>query len=352
MVTRSKTLPGSLAAAAMLGLVLWALVTAGAAAALSPAQVGVSVSPAVVAYPGSARLAGSVTSAGSPLAGAALTLLERPAGAAGYSSTGRTATAGADGAFGFDVAPSVSTDYRVEFAGDGAHGPAQADAHVGVKPKVTFVDPADPWLGDTATLKGIVTPARPGAPVIIERRVDGSWQPFLSGTLDAGSRYAISWTPPDFGYYRLRAHVDADAGYEAASSTSKRVVVNRPNAHRVPLQYPHYIVIVRHEYKLYYYEHGVLVRTFIVALGRPGYRTPLGYFHIYGKRKPAGGALGACAMYYRHQGAIAIHGTNQAYLLERPVPRAFSHGCARMHNREVLWLYARVPLGTKVHNLH
>ena len=56
-------------------------------------------------------------------------------------------------------------------------------------------------------------------------------------------------------------------------------------------------------------------------------------------------------MYYRHQGAIAIHGTNQAYLLSRPVPRDFSHGCARMHNREALWLYARVPLGTKVHNL-
>jgi lipoprotein-anchoring transpeptidase ErfK/SrfK len=119
----------------------------------------------------------------------------------------------------------------------------------------------------------------------------------------------------------------------------------------VPLQYAHYIVIVVHEYKLYYYEHGVLVRSFIVALGRPGYPTPLGYFHIYAKRKPAGGALGACAMYYYHQGAIAIHGTNEPWLLSRPVPRNFSHGCARMHNRDVLWLYARVPVGTKVHNL-
>ena len=185
----------------------------------------------------------------------------------------------------------------------------------------------------------------------VERRVDAAWEPFLSGTLDAGSRYAIPWTPVESGRYRLRARVDADAEHEEAASASKRVVVNLPNAHHVPLQYAHYIVIVRHEYKLYYYEHGVLVRAFIVALGRPGYRTPLGYFHIYGKRKPAGGALGACAMYYRHQGAIAIHGTNQAYLLRRPVPRDFSHGCARMRNREVLWLYARVPLGTKVHNL-
>ena len=28
-----------------------------------------------------------------------------------------------------------------------------------------------------------------------------------------------------------------------------------------------------------------------------------------------------------------------------------SHGCARMYNSQVLWLYARVPIGTYVHNL-
>ena len=127
--------------------------------------------------------------------------------------------------------------------------------------------------------------------------------------------------------------------------------MNRPNAHRVPMRYAHYIVIVRHEYRLYYYEHGALVRAFNVALGRPGYRTPLGYFRIYGKRKPAGGALGACAMFYRRAGGIAIHGTNEPWLLSRPTPRDFSHGCARMYNSQVLWLYARTPRGTQVHNL-
>ena len=47
-------------------------------------------------------------------------------------------------------------------------------------------------------------------------------------------------------------------------------------------------MIVVHEYKLYYYEHGKNVRAFTVALGRPGYRTPIGRFHIYGKRRPVG----------------------------------------------------------------
>jgi lipoprotein-anchoring transpeptidase ErfK/SrfK len=352
MVTLPKTRAGFPAAvAALLVLVCAFCVFAGPAGAGDPVDLNVSATPAVVAYPGTAHITGSIHGAGVPLAGASLTLLERPAGAVDWAATGRVATAGADGAFRFDVVPSVSTDYRVEFAGDGAHAAAQADVHVGLSPHVTFADPADPWLGDTATLRGFVAPVRPGATVTIERRVEAGWQPILSGTLDSGSRYAIPWTPSESGRYRLRARIAADAAHEAAASPSRRVVVNRPNAHDVPLQYPHYIVIVRHEYKLYYYEHGVLVRAFTVALGRPGYRTPLGYFHIYAKRRPAGGALGACAMYYRHQGAIAIHGTNEPWLLSRPVPRDFSHGCARMHNREALWLYARVPVGTKVHNL-
>jgi hypothetical protein len=187
--------------------------------------------------------------------------------------------------------------------------------------------------------------------VHIDRRVDGAWRQFLTVTLDGGSRFAFSWTPAEFGFHRLRARMDADADHDLGLATSERVIVNRPNEHGVPMRYAHYIVIVRHEYRLYYYEHGELVRGFDVALGRPGYRTPLGRFRIYGKRKPAGGALGACAMFYRHRGGIAIHGTNQPRLIRRPVPRAYSHGCARMLDRQVLWLYRRVPVGTRVHNL-
>ena len=127
--------------------------------------------------------------------------------------------------------------------------------------------------------------------------------------------------------------------------------VNPLNAHRVPYHYRHYIVIVIHEYKLYYYERGVMVRRFNVALGRPGYRTPVGTFHIWGKRKPGGGPLGACVMFYTRQRGLAVHGTDQPYLLNNRLPRDYSHGCARMYNSQALWLYARCPVGTTVHNL-
>jgi lipoprotein-anchoring transpeptidase ErfK/SrfK len=340
------------ATATAAAVVLLVLSLAGAAAAAIPVQLTATVSPATVVYPAMPSITGSVADYGGPLEGVEVFLLERPAGADDYAPAA-SGTTGSGGSYSLTpaVAPSVSTDYRVAFAADGVHAAAEADVRLAVRPSVTFRAAASLWLGGAVTLRGSVSPARPGAQVVIDRRVDGVWQPLLSATLDAGSRYRLAWTPAEFGYYRLRARVDADDGHDTGLSAWRRVTVNRPNAHRVPMRYAHYIVIVRHEYRLYYYEHGVLVRRFDVALGRPGYRTPLGYFRIYGKRKPAGGALGACAMFYRRKGGIAIHGTNEPWLIRRPAPRPFSHGCARMFNRQVLWLYARVPVGTHVHNL-
>jgi lipoprotein-anchoring transpeptidase ErfK/SrfK len=336
--------PLSLLGAIVLVVCLAALL-AGPALAAAPTTLSAAVNPQVIVYPSRAVVSGTIS-----VPGADLSLLARPAGAADYSPAA-SGKAGADGAFSFRVKPSVSTDYRVVFAATSTQEAAQADVSVQVSPLVTASFPASRWLGGSVTLRGAVAPAHPGGTVVIQRRVAGVWQPFTTVTLGADSRFALSWKPDTFGFYRLRAEMDADADHAAGASAPGLVIVNRPNAHHVPLRYAHYIVIVRHEYRLYYYEHGVLVRGFNVALGRPGFRTPLGYFRIFYKIEPAGGALGACAMYYRHRGAIAIHGTNEQWLLSRPVPRDFSHGCARMYNSQALWLYARVPKGTHVHNL-
>ena len=346
----ARTVPATLAAALLALLVVCApAFLAGPARAAAPVALTAAVSPVAVVYPGSAVVSGALAGGSAPLPGATVKLLARPAGGADWAPAGSTST-DADGAYRFTVAPSVSTDYRVvhEAAGQPA---AQADASLRVRPRLTTRFPGSLWLGASVMLRGRVRPARPGATVAIVRRVDGVWQQLLTATLDARSRFSVPWTPDAYGRFRLRARAEADAGYDSGVSKSELVVVNRPNAHRVPTRYAHFIVIVRHEYRLYYYEHGVLVRAFNVALGRPGYRTPLGHYRVYGKRKPAGGALGACVMYYRPRGAIAIHGTNQPWLISHPAPRDYSHGCARMLNRQALWLYDRVPVGTRVHNL-
>jgi lipoprotein-anchoring transpeptidase ErfK/SrfK len=214
---------------------------------------------------------------------------------------------------------------------------------------VTLQAPGSLWLGDTVTLRVTVEPAIPGGAVVVESEVDGAWAPVAGGSLNAASRLSVAWAPDTYGFFRLRARLEAGADHGAGVSATRRVVVNRPNRHDVPYRFDHYIVIVVHEYRLYYYEHGTLRRSFNVALGRPGYPTPIGYFRIRAKRRPGGGALGACVMYYHN--SIAIHGTDQSYLLNDPLPRNYSHGCARMYNRQALWLYYHCPRGTTVHNI-
>jgi lipoprotein-anchoring transpeptidase ErfK/SrfK len=286
--------------------------------------------------------------------GAILTLSRRTSADAGFVPM-QTLTADPAGSIGpIVLVPKVSATYRLDYAGDSTWAPAYAEVSVGVTPrlslKATYRKPL--FIGDRVTFQLAVSPARPGAVVELRRREGDAWVRFKSVTLDANSRATARWAADPAMRVAVRAFLAADADFSETSSEKISMFVNPANAHRVPCRFPQYIVIVVHEYKLYYYEQGVMKRSFNVVLGRPGFPTPIGTFHIYTKRKPGGvPALGACAMFYRHKGGIAIHGTDQPYLLNNPLPRNYSHGCARMYNAQALWLFARCPVGTTVHNL-
>jgi hypothetical protein len=318
--------------------------TGGEDPGLPPTDLTAVASPAVVTYHDRCVISGSIS-----LSLARLTLLARRSGDVEWVTLG-TVVAGGQGVFRFTLSPLTTTDYRVSYSGDGDHAAAEVTLRVSVRPRVTVDFPASLWLGQTARLRGTVAPAHRDQTVQIERLLDGVWSLVGSADLDSGSRFSFAWKPAGYGFFRLRARINADIDHAGGASVARRVIVNRPNEHRVPFRFGHYIVIVVHEYRLYYYEHGERMRAFDVALGRPGYATPIGLFRVYAKRKPAGGALGACAMYYHRPGGIAIHGTNEPRLLSL-FPRDFSHGCARMYNAQALWLYHRCPLGTPVHNL-
>ncbi|TDB36987.1 MAG: hypothetical protein D9V44_10840 [Actinobacteria bacterium] len=124
------------------------------------------------------------------------------------------------------------------------------------------------------------------------------------------------------------------------------------------------ILVVRSARKLYLYDHGALVKTYGVAVGTPGYPTPIGDFEIVLKRyrptwsnpgsdwakdMPAyigpgpGNPLGTRALNLNSPG-IRIHGTSKDY----SIGTAASHGCMRMHMWDVEDLYDRVEVGTKV----
>jgi lipoprotein-anchoring transpeptidase ErfK/SrfK len=116
------------------------------------------------------------------------------------------------------------------------------------------------------------------------------------------------------------------------------------------------ITIDLSERRLSVYRRGALVDTYPVAVGRPGLSTPTGFFFINQKLRPPspGGAYGVLALgisafqpklaYWDQGGPVAIHGTNEDYL----IGKAISHGCVRMHDKDVLAVSRYVPAGSPV----
>jgi len=116
------------------------------------------------------------------------------------------------------------------------------------------------------------------------------------------------------------------------------------------------ITISLSERKLRVYRRGALVGTYPVAVGKPGLTTPTGFFFINQKLKPPtpGGAYGVLALgisayqpklaYWAQGGPVAIHGTNEDWL----IGKAVSHGCVRMHDKDVLEVSKYVPAGSPV----
>lgn len=116
------------------------------------------------------------------------------------------------------------------------------------------------------------------------------------------------------------------------------------------------IVIDLSERRLTVYRRGEEMGSYPVAVGRPGLETPTGQFFVNQKLVPPepGGAYGALAIgisafqpklaSWPQGGPVAIHGTDQGYL----IGKAVSHGCVRMHDKDVLAVSKLVPVGSPV----
>lgn len=116
------------------------------------------------------------------------------------------------------------------------------------------------------------------------------------------------------------------------------------------------ITIDLSERRLTVQRRGAVAGSYKVAVGRPGLSTPTGFFFVNQKLKPAtpDGAYGVLAIgisafqpklaYWEQGGPVAIHGTNEPWL----IGKAISHGCVRMHNKDVLEVNRLVPAGSPV----
>ena len=121
------------------------------------------------------------------------------------------------------------------------------------------------------------------------------------------------------------------------------------------------LLIRLNERQVYLYQNEQVVAQYPIAVGREGWETPTGEYHVISMQKdptwrhpftgeivPAGSdnPLGSRWIGFWTDGIhqIGFHGTNQEDL----IGQAASHGCVRMRNQDVQALFSQVALGTPV----
>jgi lipoprotein-anchoring transpeptidase ErfK/SrfK len=291
----------------------------------------------------------TLTAQGSP-PGAELTLSRKRAGETEFTVVA-AAIADSDGDAQWKRTPGMSTVFQVAFTDAAAYGSASAEVSVGVRPRVTLAAAArKPLLEDRYVRYTVkVRPAHPGGTVQLTRRTAGGWVALQDVTLGDDSQATVRVLAGKPGRLVVRAEMPADADHLSGHSPLWRVTVyDKRNPYGTPTRLPHLILVDLSKYKLYYHEHGNIVRVFDCVLGRPSLPTPKGHYKIYAKDPHMGGPYGPFRM--RYLGLYAIHGTNEPWLLDR-FPRNYSHGCTRLANANITWLYSRVHVGTPVWNV-
>ncbi|MBI3963392.1 MAG: L,D-transpeptidase family protein [Candidatus Kerfeldbacteria bacterium] len=114
---------------------------------------------------------------------------------------------------------------------------------------------------------------------------------------------------------------------------------------------PKYVVVDLSEQRLYAYEQGMLVRTFLVSTGLPATPTPVGTYKVYQKIYSH---LYAGPGYYlpntlynlRYNGPLFLHGAYWHNNFGRPM----SHGCTNISYENAEWLYNWGDIGLVVIN--
>jgi len=138
---------------------------------------------------------------------------------------------------------------------------------------------------------------------------------------------------------------------------------------RLAAKYPAYIVVDRSHFRLLFYAHLKLARTYEIAVGMEGLETPSGLHHIewkqvdppwYVPKKAWAGALAGTvvppgpadplkARFMSFEGGAGIHGIDPSEYSS--IGHDASHGCVRMRIPDVIDLYAKTPVGTPVYVL-
>ncbi len=121
------------------------------------------------------------------------------------------------------------------------------------------------------------------------------------------------------------------------------------------------LIVKRNQHRVYVYQGKQLLNSYRIAVGKKGWETPLGTFHVFnmetnptfksfktGKIIPPGAdnplGLRWIGIWTDGKTQLGFHGTDQ----EELIGKAVSHGCMRMYNKDVVALYELVKIGTLV----
>jgi lipoprotein-anchoring transpeptidase ErfK/SrfK len=162
-------------------------------------------------------------------------------------------------------------------------------------------------------------------------------------------------------------HALAATGSGRDVSVPTHVVKPAVTTAQLASKYPGYIVVDRAEFRLRFYEHLKLAKSYEIAVGMEGLETPAGLHHIeweqvdppwYVPKKAWAGALAGTvvppgpadplkARFMSFEGGAGIHGIDPSEYSS--IGHDASHGCIRMRIPDVIALYEKSPVGTPVY---
>ncbi len=175
-----------------------------------------------------------------------------------------------------------------------------------------------------------------------ERRVLGA-AAALTLAVTAVAALAPSGPARDASPITCASQADGGAPARATLARAEGDPGIRPQP-RIP-DAPMHIVIDVAARQLTLYKNGGAIRRFPVAVGKPGWSSPIGEWRVVRKARDWGGGFGTRWLGLDVPwGIYGIHGTNKDW----SIGGAESHGCFRMFSRDVEDLWDLVPEGTPV----
>jgi lipoprotein-anchoring transpeptidase ErfK/SrfK len=194
---------------------------------------------------------------------------------------------------------------------------------------------------------------------------DASVEPSGSGLREVPGKIGLAVDYRTLGTRIERSLLGAAPGHTVTVPVRK--LAPAVSTAQLAARYPAYIVIDRGSFRLRFYDHLKLAKTFEIAVGMEGLETPAGLHKIeweqvnppwYVPKKAWAGSLAGTvvppgpadplkARFMSFEGGAGIHGIDPSEY--STIGHDASHGCVRMRIPDVIDLYSHSPVGTPVY---